>query len=311
MTEDYIKETVEKAVDEAVDKAVDKAVDEKIQNVLADNPVPASNQTSEDNEMELLDDDGFGNLDFDEDEMMDEDAFIEVDEFDTAGDDFDFDSVDEIISESGDDETKEASEDSSTEEGSEAESPVEESSLEEVPVEDVPAEEIETIPEIEVLQESEDNTLIRSVESADYMLDKIQKILNDTDLQAVSADKIELFKTLRTLLDYLPEGEKNNSITRRMNMILAYLIDKLSGRPGLLATSESLIKSGVLGDEYFKNLVYEKSGEITNSLISKVLTDMKKLSDSLSDREIAKALCASADGILEQIELEDQKSRIF
>ena len=316
MTEDYIKETVEKAVDEAVDKAVDKAVDEKIQNVLADNPVPASNQTSEDNEMELLDDDGFGNLDFDEDEMMDEDAFIEVDEFDTAGDDFDFDSVDEIISESGDDETKEASEDSSTEEGSEAESSVEESSLEEVPVEEVPvedvhAEEIETIPEIEVLQESEDNTLIRSVESADYMLDKIQKILNDTDLQAVSADKIELFKTLRTLLDYLPEGEKNNSITRRMNMILAYLIDKLSGKPGLLATSESLIKSGVLGDEYFKNLVYEKSGEITNSLISKVLTDMKKLSDSLSDREIAKALCASADGILEQIELEDQKSRIF
>ena len=96
-----------------------------------------------------------------------------------------------------------------------------------------------------------------------------------------------------------------------MNMLLAYLIDKLSGKPGLLATSESLIKSGVLGEEYIKHLIYEKNGEITNSLISKVLIDMKNLSASLSDREIAKALCASADGILEQIELEDQKSRIF
>ena len=96
-----------------------------------------------------------------------------------------------------------------------------------------------------------------------------------------------------------------------MNMLLAYLIDKLSGKPGLLATSESLIKSGVLGDEYLKNLGYEKSGEITNSLISKVLTDMKKLSVYLSDNEISKALCASADGIIEQIELEDQKTRIF
>ena len=89
------------------------------------------------------------------------------------------------------------------------------------------------------------------------------------------------------------------------------MIEKLSGKPGLLATSESLIKSGVLGEEYLNQLSFSKDEEVTNSLVSKVLTDMKNLSSSLPDKDISAALCASADGILEQIELEDQKSRIF
>ncbi len=327
MTEDFIKETVKETVEKAVDEAVDKAVDEKLQNVLGDSPVAPPAPVSEEDEMALLDDDGFGDLDFEEDDLMDEEPFMEVDDFYDAEEDLGFDSVDEFAPADAEAEVEPAVEEAPAEEETEPESePEPEVEAPEEVEEAVEEPEPEVEPEVSAAEESdefietlseadevleEDNSLIRSVESADYMLDKIQKILNDTDLQAVSADKIELFKTLRTLLDYLPEGEKNNSITRRMNMLLAYLIDKLSGKPGLLATSESLIKSGVLGDEYYKQLVYEKSGEITNSLISKVLTDMKRLSDSLSDREIAKALCASADGILEQIELEDQKSRIF
>lgn len=142
-----------------------------------------------------------------------------------------------------------------------------------------------------------------SADDSAEMLGKIQRILKNTDLQTVSSDQIDLFKTLRGLLDCLPDGERNKSIAHRMCMLLAYLIDKLSGKPGLLATSESLIKSGVLGDQYMSQLSYEKGGEITGEMISKVLVDMKNLSDFLDDREVARGLCASADGILEQIEL--------
>ncbi|MCR4579599.1 MAG: tetratricopeptide repeat protein [Treponema sp.] len=288
-TEDFIKETVDKAVDEAVDKAVDKAVDRALEEKIPDFEKTESAEPEE----EQIPDDGFANQDFNDDDMMDEsfmdtdmfeEEFMDVDSF--AGDCCEnYDAMDEaeiadISAESGKEEVEEIEE-----------------------AEDV--EEVEEAEEAEVIPEAEDQN------SSDYMLEKIQRILNDTELQAVSADKIELFKMLRALLAFLPESDKNKSITRRMNMLLAYLIDKFSGKPGLLATAESLIKSGVLGDEYLKNLICEKTGEVSNSLITKVLTDMKKLSEDLSDRDVAKALCASADGILEQIELENQKSQIF
>ena len=38
---------------------------------------------------------------------------------------------------------------------------------------------------------------------------------------------------------------------------------------------------------------------------------MKKLSASLDDKNLAKALCSSADNVLEKIELEDKKAQIF
>jgi len=321
MTEDFIKETV----DAAVDAAVDKAVDEKMQEVLSENPSLASQEAESD-----VEDDGFGNLGFDEDEIMDE-TFMDVDSLENSEEES-FEEPEAFDESSVYDEPEASEEDfvsveNFLEDQTEEESAAEEPAGEEIATDEPDEEPVEVmvdeqVEETEPVEENEPVEIIPVeelpleeelplTESADYMLSKIHKILSDTDLEAVSSDKIELFKMLRALLKFLPEGEKNTSITRRMNMLLAYLIEKLSGKPGLLATSESLIKSGVLGEEYLKNLGYEKSGEITNSLISKVLTDMKNLSVYLNDNEIAKALCASADGILEKIELEDQKTRIF
>ena len=63
-------------------------------------------------------------------------------------------------------------------------------------------------------------------------------------------------------------------------------------------TAESLIKSGVLGEEYNRQLEDCCDEELSNDLIRHVITDMKKLAQGLEDRELCNALCVSADGIL-------------
>ena len=96
-----------------------------------------------------------------------------------------------------------------------------------------------------------------------------------------------------------------------MRMVIEYIIQKMSGKPGLLITAESLIKSGVLGEEYNRQLEDCCEEELSNDLIRHVISDMKKLAQGLEDKFLCRALCVSADAILEQIALIDQKVQIF
>ena len=156
-------------------------------------------------------------------------------------------------------------------------------------------------------EENQDDSFV----TADDMLDKIGRILNDDDLKKSCSAELDLFKTLRNLSSYLPEKDKNSFDCCRIRMVIEYIIQKLSGKPGLLITAESLIKSGVLGEEYNRQLEDCCDEELSNDLIRHVISDMKKLAQNLEDKELADALCASADKILEQIALLDQKVSIF
>ena len=147
--------------------------------------------------------------------------------------------------------------------------------------------------------------------TADDMLGKIERILNDNDYAKSCEAELELFKRLRTLSNFLPEREKNSFDCCRMRMVIEYIISKMSGKPGLLITAESLIKSGVLGDEYNRQLEDSSDEELSNDLICHVIKDMKTLAQGLEDKSLCTALCVSADGILEQIALRNQKSAIF
>lgn len=147
--------------------------------------------------------------------------------------------------------------------------------------------------------------------TVEEMLEKIQRILKDDEVAQENAEKLELFRTLRILCNFLPESEKNTFESCRMRMMIEYIIEKLSGKPGLLKTTQSLLKSGVLGPEYESQLTKDCEQEMGNELIRKVIIDMKKLSDSLEDKALAKSLSITADGILEQIELKNQKAAIF
>ena len=147
--------------------------------------------------------------------------------------------------------------------------------------------------------------------TADDMVDKIGRILNDDKTARDYAAELELFKKLRALSSFLPEKDKNSYDCCRMRMVIEYIIQKMSGKPGLLLTAESLIKSGVLGDEYNRQLEDCCEEDLSNDLIRHVISDMKKLALGLDDEYLRKALCVSADAILEQIALIDQQVSIF
>ena len=147
--------------------------------------------------------------------------------------------------------------------------------------------------------------------TADDMLDKIERILNDDTTAKAYTAELELFKKLKVLAGFIPDNEKNSSSSCRMRMLIEYIIAKMSGKPGLLRTAESLIKSGVLGEEYNRQLEDTADEELSNDLICRVLKDMKELAQSLDDKELCNALCITADGILEQIALINQKCSIF
>ena len=143
------------------------------------------------------------------------------------------------------------------------------------------------------------------------MLKKIEAILSDDDLALKYTKEISLLKHLKVLCEYLPDDEKISFASGRIRMLIDYLLSKMSGRPGLLLTTQSLLKSGVLGEEYRVQLISDCEAELNNEMIRRVLVYMKKLSESLEDFGLSAALRACADGALEKIEIENQKSQIF
>lgn len=170
--------------------------------------------------------------------------------------------------------------------------------------------EVDTQPELE----SEVDTQPEESESDDGMLEKIERILSDDSVAEEYKDEIELFKKIKVFSQFIPESEKNSFVSNRMRLVIEYIISRMSGKPGLLNTATALIKSGVLGEEYLSHLqnkeVYSDT-QLPNSLLYKVIMDMKNLSKFLEDKALVSAIEASLDNILERIELEDRKSQIF
>ena len=167
--------------------------------------------------------------------------------------------------------------------------------------------------ESEFPEEDENDNLKEKVTSltTQDMLKTIERILSDDDAAYSNADKIEMFKKLRLLCDYLPETEKDTFQSCRNRMLIDYIISKLSGKPGLLITAQSLIKSGILGEAYDSQLEKKCDEEMNNELIRKVIKIMKSMACQLEDKALSEAMKASADNILERIELVDLKSQIF
>ncbi len=180
----------------------------------------------------------------------------------------------------------------------------------------------------ESLSEDETNALLGApdqlydenrepLSDASGLLPTIEKIISDDDLASENAEKVDLFKKLLSMSEYLSEDEKEDFLSGKPRMQMEYLVAKLSGRPGLLKTAKSLIKSGVLGEEYSlpeeralsENQVYDNG--ISNSVIRSVIKTMERLSLNLDDKYLSRALCVFADNVLEQIEIQESKVRIF
>lgn len=156
---------------------------------------------------------------------------------------------------------------------------------------------------------TEENVTVE--ERAAEMLNGITKILEDDDMAQLNASEVELFKKFLTFRDFLPEEEREKFDSGKIRMLAEYIIAKMSGKPGLLKTAQSLIKSGILGEEYNGYDVEIDNLELNNDLIKKVLYIMISLSAELEDKGLAQSLTNCAESVLERIELTEGKSEIF
>ncbi|BDC94425.1 tetratricopeptide repeat protein [Treponema bryantii] len=334
---DELKQENEKMIQQTVEKAVEEAVEEKL-SAYDLQPEPVADETVVEEpfvEEPVFDETVTAEEPVVENEpVVEEDAVVENEPVfeESAIDDFVEEPVFEkesvveepIVEAESDAENEPIFEDSIIEEESVDETPVVDETIED-DMDILTSDPFVTVDEMSslfgddfyqspapVIEESNDEPLSdENFVTADDMIDKIGRILNDDEMKKSCSAELELFKTLRTLAGFLPEKEKNSFDCCRMRMVIEYIIQKMSGKPGLLITAESLIKSGVLGEEYNRQLEDCCDEELSNDLIRHVITDMKKLAQGLEDRELCNALCVSADGILEQIALIDQKVAIF
>ena len=137
-----------------------------------------------------------------------------------------------------------------------------------------------------------------ALEKAVRALPDIASALQDKKSAKAFAIELALFKKLRAMCDFLPSRRKEKFMKSRTRLLLDYVIARLSGKPGLLATAEALRKiklpAGLLenGEESFSALTDEQ-------LVPLVIHDMRtKLSD-LPDASLAAALDAAASEALE------------
>lgn len=83
---------------------------------------------------------------------------------------------------------------------------------------------------------------------------------------------LELFKTLRNLIDFLPDEDKKEFLSSRKRILLDYIISRLSGEPGLLKKASMLNKNNEDSiseseDEKSASLMLKESFGIFTSLI--------------------------------------------
>jgi len=160
-----------------------------------------------------------------------------------------------------------------------------------------------TDPKFEEFDEIQKNLeAARAFKDAKNFIPKIIRMLEDKDKAERFHSEIDLFTKLRSLSDYLSPEDKKTFMSSRTRLLMDYLVAKMSGSPGLLKTMQGLVKSGALGNDVDPDLMEKAVAGLTgDELTKKVLNDMKKMTDSLADRDLAKALKDAADEALDQL----------
>ncbi|MBQ8681039.1 MAG: tetratricopeptide repeat protein [Treponema sp.] len=163
--------------------------------------------------------------------------------------------------------------------------------LQETESEEDAMEEVETT-ETETPQ-VDDLTLRRAID----MLPSIIAAIEDRSLLYRFRSFLSMFKTLREMLEYLPTEQRREFMTSRNRLLLDYVISKLSGKPGLYATTKALIRSGLIHENPEKK-ASEKEGI---ELVKEVLADLRSLSEGLEDDTLREVLNAEADSLEKNI----------
>lgn len=153
--------------------------------------------------------------------------------------------------------------------------------------EEKPEDKMEEIASEKQVPKVDDLTLRRAID----MLPSIIAAIEDRSVIYRFRAFLSMFKTLREMLEYLPTEQRHEFMTSRNRLLLDYVISKLSGKPGLFATTKALLRSGLI-HENPENKASEKEGI---ELVKEVLGNLRELSMSLEDETLREVLNAEAD----------------
>lgn len=140
------------------------------------------------------------------------------------------------------------------------------------------------------------NSLMQQVGN---ILPVISRMLENKELAQKFNKEVLLFKQLREMGDSLPDENKRQFLLSKTRLLLDFLIARLSGKPGLLKTSKSLRKTGIIDDLIEET---EEDDDIpVTELTEKVLVKMQELAKNLPDQTMAQGLLNLSDEVIEKL----------
>ena len=145
----------------------------------------------------------------------------------------------------------------------------------------------ENIEEQEELEEAENSDAVANRNSAIYST--IYNLLNDKNLAEKYSSEIGLFEKLYSMKDYLPDDKKEEFMKSETRLLLEFLINNLSGKPGIFAISETLRKSGMFAGEY-SEITPESQSLSGKELVYKVFGYIKDLINDIEDKNLAESM---------------------
>lgn len=156
----------------------------------------------------------------------------------------------------------------------------------------------ENIEEQEELEEAENSDVVANRNSAIYST--IYNLLNDKNLAEKYSAEIGLFEKLYSMKDYLPDDKKEEFMKSETRLLLEFLINNLSGKPGIFAISETLRKSGMFAGEY-SEITPESQSLSGKELVYKVFGYIKDLINDIEDKNLAESMQNYIDKLLTKL----------
>lgn len=156
----------------------------------------------------------------------------------------------------------------------------------------------ENIEEQEELEEAENSDAVANRNSAIYST--VYNLLNDKNLAEKYSAEIGLFEKLYSMKDYLPDDKKEEFMKSETRLLLEFLINNLSGKPGIFAISETLRKSGMFAGEY-SEITPESQSLSGKELVYKVFGYIKDLIDDIEDKNLAESMQNYIDKLLTKL----------
>ena len=156
----------------------------------------------------------------------------------------------------------------------------------------------ENIEEQDDVEDTEDVDAVASKNAAIYST--IYNLLNDKNMAEKYSAEIGLFEKLYSMKDYLPDDKKEEFMKSETRLLLEFLINNLSGKPGIFAISETLRKSGMFAGEY-SEITPESQSLSGKELVYKVFGYIKDLINDIEDKNLAESMQNYIDKLLTKL----------